>query len=673
MNIQAAPTLEERQKLRAEVGQTALSAYVTDIFQSFKTARIPFEEIWEECWYNYLGQYQPHLVWKRKTEGKKRRSRIFIKMTSLKCNTAHSKIIDLYSGKGGVPFDATPVNAEELGLDADTAKDLAEKRKQRLKNHFRKIELEERFDTGLLELAILGTAVLKGPIVETRKVPRVKRRTISGIPVDQINPDVNPYEIYYTYESLPVYDHIPLWEYYVDVNAKSNADSIGEIHFQRLLPAQFRRFAYQGGYIKDNVREAARRATANDPDDKRYIQLADNYMGSQGEKDIRVSVLEYQGLVPVSLLKDAGVDVPADVDEEDSLEAIVVLASDGIVIKACVNPGKRQFKVCPYKKRPHSIYGQGVAEAMRDSQKMINSGARLFIDNKALSGNGMVGINLDRINTKRTKDLEVYPGKTWYVKGNFSPQDAIGSVSFPDITMGLLQLIELFERFADEETNIPKYTHGEQNSFLNKTAAGMSMLMTQANINIKTVTKNIDDYWIEPIVEDTDAWFSEFADDSIGKLPMLMKATGTDSLVAKEIKMENYMKFLQITSNPQDAIFMDRVKMMKAIARLLETEDVMRTDQEIKGIVDEMSAQARMPKNLREIVSIDKLYPQLSRNEQVQVLKELGIEPDMNIQSMPGPLTNGGSTSLSPTDRAAGGPVTGGRPSLESQGATVMA
>lgn len=653
-DTQIAPVLpDERSLPRWEVETQDLSNYVQEIFSSFKTARLPFEELWEECWYNYLGQYQPSKAWRKKTEGTRGRSRIFIKLTTLKCHTAHAKLIDIFAGKGTVPFDATPANAEELGIPIDEAKKIVAKKVDAIREHFKKIELEEKLDTAALEMCILGSAVLKGPIVETRRVPRVRKRQLYGMPVDQIDAEVTPYEVYHEYETYPTFDHVPLWEYYVDPNARTTADSIGEIHFQRLLPAQFRRLAYQGGYNKEAVMEAARRATATDADDKTYIQLADNYMGSQGTKDLRVSALEYQGLVPVHLLTAAGVRVPEDVDPEDSIEAIVALGADGIVLKAALNPlGRRQFLLCPYKKQPNSIYGMGVAGAMRDSQKMINSGARLYIDNKALSGSGMTAVNIDRINTKRTQNMEVYPGKVWYIQGNFAPKDAIDSINFTDVTMGLRELIEMFERFADEETGIPKYTQGMQDSFLNKTATGMSMLMTQANINLKTVLKNIDDYWIEPAVEATDEWFTAFGGGHA--LPMKIKATGADSIIAKEIKMENYMKFLSLTgANPQDAIFMDRVKLMKAIARLLETEDVMRADEEISQIMQEMSARGSAPPDWRETVSIDKLYLLLSRSEQVQILEGLGIQPDRSYPALP---TDGGSTSLSPAqERGTGG------------------
>ncbi len=636
---------EAKEKGVAEFGSGSnLVSYIKDIWESFKTSRKPWEEIWEECWYNFLGEYQVGTRWKTESEGVGNRSKAFIKLTALKCNTAHSKIVDvMFSGGNNLPFDLEAIKAELFGLTLDEVKNAVEDARKGLKEHFKEIELEEIIDTAILEKTVLGTGVLKGPIVENRKKQQVSARTIGGVPVRDVDPDIQAYELSSYMETLPVIDHVPLWEYYVDVNAKTPADSIGEIHFQRMLPSNFRKLAYQGGYNKENVLEAARRTTSTDHDDTRYIQLADNYMGTQGDKDKRVSCLEFWGLVPVEHLKEVGCQLPEDVEDEDSIEALVVLGADGIILKACVNPiGRRPFHVCPYKKRPHVIYGTGVAESMRDSQKMINSAIRMIVDNKALSGNGMIGVNLDRINTKRTKNLKVYAGKTWYTKGNYSPKDAVDSIEFKDVTRGLRELMEMFERFADEETAIPKYTHGSEANFLNKTASGMSMLMTQANINLKTVMKNIDNYWIEPIVEAFYAWFLEMQPEKgIARIPMKVKASGCDSLIAKELKMENYMKFMQITSSPQDAIFMDRVKLMKNIARILETDDVMRTEDEITEIMSEMSSQARAPKDVREMVDLDRLYPLLTRNEQVQILTQLGIEPDVN-QVMPMQATASG-------------------------------
>ncbi|KAF0218804.1 MAG: hypothetical protein FD174_2587 [Geobacteraceae bacterium] len=624
----AKPTIEAQPQ--QEFGHNELSAYVKDIFDTFKTARAPFEERWRECQLNYLGQYQEATKW-RKTEGKGRRSKIFIKLTTLKCNTAHSRIIDAFlSGRKNIPFDVEAINAESYGISPDDAVKVSKKFKSKLEEHFKLIEASEKLNTAVLECAILGTAVLKGPIVEAKEKQVVTQRTIAGIPVNQLDKNINPYRMETQSEMVPTIDHIPLWEYYVDPNAKSTRESIGEIHFQRILPTQFMRMGMAGGYNRAAVKEAKRRATSVDPDDLRRDMLGDNWMGEQGNKDKRVSVIEYWGLVPVGMLRGYGVeDIPEDLDEDDCLEALVVLAADGIVVKACLNPlGFRPFYVSPYKKIPHQIYGEGVAGLMRDSQKMINSAARLIIDNKALSGNGVIAMLWNKIDWKRTGSADWYPGKVYYFKDGTNISEAIQLLRIPDVTQGLRELLEMFERFADEETGIPKYTSGDTGSFLNKTATGISMLMTAANVNLKSVMQNIDDYWIEPIVEGFYQWFMEMGEDQSIKIPLKIKATGADSLMAKEIKLENLLKAKQVTNGTPAALFIDDAKFWREVFYILEIPEVMRPDDQIDQIIETAAQQASQGKDLRELLRVDVIFPLLSGFEQAQVLEEMGIQPD---------------------------------------------
>ncbi len=619
-------------------GNGNLSNWVLGIFESFKTARQPFEEMWIECWYNYLAKYQQETAWRKQTEGQEGNSRIFIKLTTLKCNTAHAKIMDMAfptSGGEEVPFDIIPIRTEvHAGVDDEQLKKIAENLKQRLRDHHKEIELIENIDNGVLELAIMGTAVIKGPIIDYRRVKRFNPRTIFGLPVSHFDPSINPFEIQHEDMPLPVFKHIPLWSYYCDPNAENNRKSIGEIHFDRMLPSEFLGLKSVGGYRADMIDAVKEKCAVVDEstEDFKYVQLADNYTGKSGEKDKKISVLEYWGLVKAGDLRAEKEEVPEEIGDEDLVEALICIAGSGEVIKAKMNPmGRRVFNVCPYKKIPHCIFGHGVAWAMRDSQKMVNSSYRMIIDNKAIFGPGMLAVNLDRINTKRTKDLKIYPKKVWYVKGNFAPKDVIDNIKFQDASRDLRELAMDFDRFADEETGIPKFETGDQASFLNKTASGMSMLMRRTDVNIRPAIKNIDDYWIEPIVEAEADWFVEMDPDPNIKVPFKIKATGTSTLISNEIKMENMAKFMQITgANPADAIFVDRPKAMREWARMLDTQDIMRTEDEIKQIMAEMDQRANEPKDLREYVQFDKLFPLLTSSEQCQILTQLGITPDQN-------------------------------------------
>jgi hypothetical protein len=170
---------------------------------------------------------------------------------------------------------------------------------------------------------------------------------------------------------------------------------------------------------------------------------------------------------------------------------------------------------------------------------------------------------------------------------------------------------------------------GKRFTLTRNTASGMSMLMAQANINLKTVMKNIDNCWIEPVVEAFYRWFTEI--EPVMKLmPLKIVATGADSLMAREIKLENLIKTKQAMSSPQDAMFIDNIKLNKQLFRLLETEDVMKTDDEIKQVMQTMTELAKQPRDLREMIDVDRLYPYLMKSERAQILSQIGIQPDPN-------------------------------------------
>jgi hypothetical protein len=128
------------------------------------------------------------------------------------------------------------------------------------------------------------------------------------------------------------------------------------------------------------------------------------------------------------------------------------------------------------------------------------------------------------------------------------------------------------------------------------------------------------------------------------------------------------MKFMQITSAPQDAMFIDRIKLMKRIAGILEAGDLMRTDEEIKGIMAQLTQQATTPKDMKEYVALDKLYPYLTRNEQAQVLMSLGIQPDQNPSSPPEALPGAGIGNPPPPPASPPGSQPGGEMALAAGG-----
>ena len=116
----------------------------------------------------------------------------------------------------------------------------------------------------------------------------------------------------------------------------------------------------------------------------------------------------------------------------------------------------------------------------------------------------------------------------------------------------LVSVIELFRRFADETTALPSYTHGQTQSSLNRTATGISILMSNANIVLKSVIKNIDDYLTKPLVRSLYDWNMTWNPNDDIKSDMRIIAKGSTTMVQKEVQSQRLLQFLSLINNPMD-------------------------------------------------------------------------------------------------------------------------
>ena len=102
----------------------------------------PFQDNFKELWGNFLGEYRYANNWLT-NEGTKHKSKMFVKLTALKCNTAHAKIMDLSfpEKNGSIPYKADAV-VDAKGMDPKIVEDYIHKTKSEIDDHFRRIELD---------------------------------------------------------------------------------------------------------------------------------------------------------------------------------------------------------------------------------------------------------------------------------------------------------------------------------------------------------------------------------------------------------------------------------------------------------------------------------------------------------------------------------------------------
>ncbi|WP_238593892.1 hypothetical protein, partial [Endozoicomonas atrinae] len=178
---------------------------------------------------------------------------------------------------------------------------------------------------------------------------------------------------------------------------------------------------------------------------------------------------------------------------------------------------------------------------------------------------------------------KIYPYRLWFYDGQAGEGPMIDAINVQSNQGDLSGIFELFRRFADEETSLPSYTHGEQTQNLNKTASGMSMLMTAANVALKSVVKNIDDYGTIPLIESLFNFAMQWAeiDDKRGDLDVV--PMGSSALMAKEIHSERVMNALNVTMNPLLGPMTDHRYLLDEYMKSLDidTDKALRPEEEL--------------------------------------------------------------------------------------------
>jgi hypothetical protein len=334
--------------------------------------------------------------------------------------------------------------------------------------------------------------------------------------------------------------------------------------------SQLRSLAKMPYFDKDAIRECLQMGPNYEEKDYENelqdAQTGDDYGSGQYE------VLEYWGIMDAEYAREAGMELPDEVDDLDEVQ-VNAWISNGKLLRSVVNPFtpyRIPYNAFPYERNPYSFFGIGVAENMDDSQQIMNGHARMAIDNLALAGS--LVFDVDESALVGGQSMEIYPGKVFRRQAGM-PGQAIYGMKFPNTSNENMMMFDRFRQLADEQTGIPSYSHGQTGvQSMTRTASGMSMLLGAASLNIKTVIKNIDDFLLRPLGESYYQWNMQFFEGDLDiQGDLEIRAMGTNSLMQKEVRSQRLTMFLQTAQNPAIAPF---VKISKIVSELAYSLDL---------------------------------------------------------------------------------------------------
>lgn len=164
----------------------------------------------------------------------------------------------------------------------------------------------------------------------------------------------------------------------------------------------------------------------------------------------QVQQLTYYGMVPKHLLEDEEkAEEVLDEGEleryESMVEAIIVIANKGTLLKAAKNPymmSDRPILTYQADTVPNRLLGRGAAEKADNMQSAIDASMRLHFDAMALVAAPMVGLDATRL--PRGAKFEVKPGKALMFNG--PPGDAMSPMKFGSESGQAMDTAKEFER-----------------------------------------------------------------------------------------------------------------------------------------------------------------------------------------------------------------------------------
>ena len=605
---------------------------VQDHYTKASTARETEEKRWVQAYRNYRGLYGPDVQF-TSTE----KSRVFVKVTKTKVLAAYGQIVDVLFGNSKFPITVDPTTLpegvadsvffesnddmrkakEEFGAEdmqlkpGETVIDLqerlassksklapvadileegngrtateitihpamisAKKMEKKIHDQLEESNANKQLRVAAFECALFGIGVMKGPFAVDKEYPKYEE--------GEYKPNI---------KTVPQTSSVSIWNFYPDPDASNMDEAEYVIERHKMSRTQIRALKRRPFFRKNAIDTAVNMGESYT---KEWWEQAMEDDSNEAKAE-RYEVLEFWGNVDVEVLEGHDVDIPKELEDLDQV-SVNIWVCNGQVLRLVMNPFTPTlipYYAVPYEVSPYSLFGVGIAENMDDTQTLMNGFMRMAVDNAALSGNMI--IEVDETNLTPGQDLSVYPGKVFRRQGG-APGQAIFGTKFPNVSNENMQMFDKARVLSDESTGFPSFAHGQTGvSGVGRTASGISMLMSAANGSIRNVVKNVDDYLLGPLAKAFFNFNMQFDYDEDIKGDLDVKARGTESLMANEVRSQRLMQFLQVVQNPVLAPFAKMDYIIREIAKSMELDP----DKLVNSMSD-ATVQAEMLKKWQE-------------------------------------------------------------------------
>lgn len=545
-----------------------LGQELNSLFTTYAGDRRLTELKWMRNLRQYLGIYDPDI----ESELGRNRSRAYPRITRVKCISVLSRIMNLMfpgnernwelkaSPSAEMDPDDVAAAVQELvalrqadGLEPEVTMEFVDAAVQRLAEK-RADKLSLLIDDQLTEIGgdqtldyislnrkvaqsgiMYGLGVMRGPYVREEKKVQWSPEEGGFVPRERT--------IY-----KPQYDFLSVWDFYPDMSSKTLP---GEGYFIRMVMgrSELRKLANREDFFGDQIKKYLKQNTQGNYSPKEFetelrsMGTKANVNDIKSDPQGKYELIVWNGPISATKLTQVGVQVP-DAMQADDVEAEIWMV-EGNVIKADINAWRKMgvdvktVHCFVFDEDDTSPIGNGLPNVVRDSQMSVCAATRMSLDNASVT----CGPNLE-VNTslmRADQDLtaiEAY--KIWYRDDDQATAQypAVRKVEIDGHLVELRQMIEMFMQFADMETFVGPATGGDLEKTPSepmRTAAGASMLRSDAALPFKDIVRNFD-FFTQSVILSLVQFNRKFNPNLAPEGDYCVVARGATSLIAKEVR-----------------------------------------------------------------------------------------------------------------------------------------
>ena len=507
------------------------------------------------------------------------RSKVFMNLVRAKTNAGESQMVDLlfqasdknyglsptpkpelvamegdhrpYQNEDGEELefadDGSPVEYADIARRQMTiAKEKACAMETLIEDQLVESDYSSKARIGIHDACTVGTGVLKGPVVNGRLRRSYKRAK------DEQGNSIFEAELEQVFQ--PGVEVVRPWDFFPDMSAAHIQECEFVYERRHLSRKQVRDLRFRKGYNEDAIRKVLKMQPKETQHRSTFVDDVRVLAGlSDDLNDTRYELWEYHGPIPSEVLLEWDLISEEQADDPLAETTGVVHFCGGVILSVRVHMMDFDYGF-PYRPfnwevNDSSIFGFGIPRICRDPQEVLNSTARMMLDNAAITAGPQIGVDRSKA-SPMDNNWELKPFKMWDLKRVTDINQVFTKMEFNSHLPELQGIYAMARVLLDEMSGIPMLQQGEQGQ-VTETLGGMSMLMNAANAVRRRQVKFWDDNVTKPLIRDFYHFNMLHADDDEVKGDYEVHARGTTALLVKEQTAQSITNFLGMVSSSE--------------------------------------------------------------------------------------------------------------------------